>query len=153
MREEAGHRHDRVFEPHRIGRVSSPIPSTPCSRRTASESSPARRSHPGRTPPERIIGTLRHEVLDQLLIVSELHLRQVRGHRPQPTHREGTRDIRPGAARRLAAAINSAVHTRPTCCTRPPPGRAETSGSADERACLNILSLGSSHQSAATLND
>ncbi len=41
------------------------------------------------------------------------HATDPSGHRPQPTHREGTRDIRPGAARRLAAAINWAVHTRP----------------------------------------
>ena len=34
------------------------------------------------------------------------------GHRPWPTHGEGTRDIRPGPARRLAAAINWGVHIR-----------------------------------------
>jgi hypothetical protein len=45
-------------------------------------------------------------------------------HPPQPTHGKGTRDIRPGPARHLPAATNRAVHTRPTCCTRSPPGPA-----------------------------
>jgi hypothetical protein len=44
------------------------------------------------------------------------------GHRPRPT-RKAHRDIRPGAPRRLAAAINWAVHTRSIWCTRSPPGR------------------------------
>lgn len=52
------------------------------------------------------------------------HATDLSGHRPQPAHREGTPDTRPGAAGRLAAAINWAVHTRPTRCTRSPPGRA-----------------------------
>jgi len=51
------------------------------------------------------------------------HATDPSGHQSQPTGR-AHRDIRPGAARRLAAAINWAVHTRPIWCTRSPPGRA-----------------------------
>jgi hypothetical protein len=46
------------------------------------------------------------------------------GHRPWPAHGKGTRDTRPGAARRLAAAINRGVHIRSIWCTRSTPGRA-----------------------------
>lgn len=52
------------------------------------------------------------------------HATDPSGHRPWPTHGEGTRDIRPGAARRLAAAINWGVIIRSIWCTRSPPGRA-----------------------------
>ena len=50
----------------------------PCSPRRASGSWPARRRLPkANAICERIIGTLRRELLDRLLIVNEHHLRQV----------------------------------------------------------------------------
>ena len=52
------------------------------------------------------------------------HATDPSSHQPRPAHGEGMRDIRPGAARRLPAAINWAVHTRPNWCTTAPPGRA-----------------------------
>jgi hypothetical protein len=62
------------------------------------------------------------------------HATDPSGHQPQPAHRERTRDIRPGAARRLPAAINWAVHTRSIWCTRSPPGRAGKHPDLDEHA-------------------
>ncbi len=52
------------------------------------------------------------------------HTTDPSGHRPRPAHGEGTPNIRPGAARRLTAAINWGMPTRSICCTRSPPGRA-----------------------------
>ncbi|WP_207757699.1 integrase core domain-containing protein [Nonomuraea cypriaca] len=56
--------------------ASSPTPSTRCSPTPACASSRAHRRPRKRTHCERIIGTLRRELLDSMLILNEHHLRR-----------------------------------------------------------------------------